>query len=324
MEPLEARSLLQFTSSPANKMTDKRTPERGTIIGINLNYVMLSGTSAVELTATAPIERVKLLVQCQGEMLRQGVLDKPYNGVLDCTRRTMAREGLFSFWRGNLPSVLKLFPKMAFDFALQNTIKAMFNTPKNARWSEKVAKNVLSGGCAGSISLALLHPLDFAHTRMANDVKYGKYGRRLQDVYRMTLKSDGIRGVYRGFVISCGGIFIQRGIFYGLYDSLKPTLKGENTYLFYPFILTYAYGVMLTASLICYPMDTIKRRMMMTSGEAMKYKNSMDCCAQILKIEGFMAMMKGASMHIIRSVTSAGVLVGLDILKNIYIRRAGS
>ncbi len=34
--------------------------------------------------------------------------------------------------------------------------------------------------------------------------------------------------------------------------------------------------------------------MMMTSGQAVKYKGSMDCAVQILKNEGFMSMMKGA------------------------------
>ena len=69
---------------------------------------MLSGVAAgVSKTAAAPIERVKLLVQNQNEMIKQGVLDKPYSGVVDCTKRTMASEGVFSFWRGNLANVLR-------------------------------------------------------------------------------------------------------------------------------------------------------------------------------------------------------------------------
>ena len=306
-------------------MTDKRRDQL-----IFFEYFMLSGVAAVvSKTATAPIDRVKLLVQCQGEMLKQGVLDRPYKGILDCARRTMAREGLLSFWRGNLASVLGPFPAQALNFALKDTIKAMFNTPKNASYTKKVAKNILSGSCAGSMTLTFLYPLDYARTRLANDVKSGKNGSSKRkfngmiDVYGKTLKSDGIRGVYRGFVISCGGIFIYRGIYFGLYDSLKPILKRENTNMFYSFIL--GYGVTLTAGLICYPMDTIKRRMMMTSGEAKKYKNSLDCGVQILKNEGFMAMMKGASIHIIRSVAGAGVLIGFDTYKGIYTGwRAGS
>lgn len=63
---------------------------------------MLSGVAAgVSKTAAAPIERVKLLVQNQDEMIKQGRLDKPYSGVVDCVQRTLRTEGVIPFWRGN-------------------------------------------------------------------------------------------------------------------------------------------------------------------------------------------------------------------------------
>ena len=46
-------------------------------------------------TVAAPIERVKLLLQCQDEMIKQGTLDRPYAGVIDCVKRTWASEGKF-------------------------------------------------------------------------------------------------------------------------------------------------------------------------------------------------------------------------------------
>jgi solute carrier family 25 (adenine nucleotide translocator) protein 4/5/6/31 len=46
----------------------------------------------------------------------------------------------------------------------------------------------------------------------------------LLDVYRKTLASDGIAGLYRGFAISCAGIVVYRGLYFGIYDSLKPVV----------------------------------------------------------------------------------------------------
>ncbi|TRY75868.1 hypothetical protein TCAL_09363 [Tigriopus californicus] len=285
---------------------------------------MLSGVAAgVSKTAAAPIERVKLLVQNQGEMLKQGVLDKPYNGIMDCTRRTLANEGLYAFWRGNLANVLRYFPTQALNFAFKDTIKSMFATKKDASYVEKFGKNILSGGFAGSMSLTFVYSLDYARTRLANDAKSGKKGGErkfngLVDVYRKTLASDGVAGLYRGFVISCVGIFIYRGMYFGLYDSLKPILLGDNASVFLSFIL--GWGVTVTAGLMSYPIDTIRRRMMMTSGAAVKYKNSLDCGMQILKNEGFMAMMKGAGANVLRGVAGAGVLAGFDAFKGLYIQ----
>ncbi len=305
-------------------MADKKGSKGGKPTLSFFENFMLSGVAAgVSKTAAAPIERVKLMVQNQGEMLKQGVLDKPYNGVLDCTKRTFVNEGILSFWRGNLANVLRYFPTQALNFAFKDQIKKVFGAPKDASYVEKFTKNILSGGCAGSMSLMFVYSLDYARTRLANDAKSGKSGGErkfngLIDVYVKTFKSDGLVGLYRGFVISCVGIFIYRGMYFGLYDSLKPIILGENANVFLSFIL--GWGVTVTAGLMSYPIDTIRRRMMMTSGTAVHYKNSLDCGVQILKNEGFMAMMKGAGANILRGVAGAGVLAGFDAFKGLYIQ----
>jgi len=292
--------------------------------GHKLNFFedfMLAGVAAgVSKTAAAPIERVKLLVQNQNEMIKQGVLDKPYKGVLDCTQRVFRTEGIYPFWRGNLANVLRYFPTQALNFAFKDSIKAMFKVSKTASPALKFSTNIASGGAAGTMSLLFVYSLDYARTRLANDAK-GKGGERqfngLVDVYVKTLKSDGIQGLYRGFTISAVGIFIYRGMYFGLYDTLKPMLLGADAGVLVSFLLGWA--VTVTAGLMSYPIDTVRRRMMMTSGGAVKYKGSMDCAVQILKNEGFMSMMKGAGANILRGVAGAGVLAGFDKFKAVYI-----
>merc|ERR1712051_596808 len=282
---------------------------------------MLSGVAAgVSKTAAAPIERVKLLVQNQDEMIKQGRLDKPYTGVVDCTKRTLASEGVGPFWRGNLANVLRYFPTQALNFAFKDTIKAQFKVPKTAGTAQKLGANVAAGGLAGSLSLTVVYSLDFARTRLANDAK-GKGGERqfngLIDVYRKTLASDGIQGLYRGFTISAVGIFIYRGMYFGMYDSLKPILLGADASVLWSFLL--GWGVTIFSGLMSYPIDTVRRRMMMTSGSGVKYKGSIDCAVQVIKNEGFMSLMKGAGANILRGVAGAGVLAGFDKFSAVYL-----
>lgn len=59
--------------------------------------------------------------------------------------------------------------------------------------------------------------------------------------------------------------------------------------------------------------------MMMTSGEAVKYKGSVDCFIQVVRNEGPMSLMKGAGANILRGVAGAGVLAGFDKFKALYI-----
>jgi len=289
-------------------------------VGFIENF-MLSGVAAgISKTAAAPIERVKLLVQNQDEMIKQGRLSEPYKGVVDCTMRTLKTEGIVPFWRGNLANVLRYFPTQALNFAFKDKIKAVFATPKSAPQWQKFGTNILSGGCAGSLSLCFVYSLDFARTRLANDAK-GKGGERqfngLIDVYRKTLKTDGIQGIYRGFAISCVGIFVYRGMYFGLYDSLKPILLGQDGSALLSFFLGWA--VTIVSGLMSYPIDTVRRRMMMTAGTGTKYNGSLDCFKQVVKNEGFMSLMKGAGANVLRGVAGAGVLAGFDVVKKAYI-----
>merc|ERR1719334_1073398 len=186
----------------------------------------------------------------------------------------------------------------------------------------KFAKNIASGGAAGALSLCFVYSLDYARTRLANDTKSSKKGGERQfngliDVYTKTLKTDGIQGLYRGFVISCVGIIVYRGCYFGFYDTLKPIVLGDNAGLLASFVLGYV--VTISSGLVSYPIDPIRRRMMMTSGEAVKYSGSIDCAVKVIKAEGFMSLMKGAGANILRGVAGAGVLSGFDKFKEVYV-----
>jgi len=80
------------------------------------------------------------------------------------------------------------------------------------------------------------------------------------------------------------------------------------------------YAVTVTAGLASYPIDTIRRRMMMTSGQAVKYKGSVDCAVQIVKKEGVSSLFKGAGANILRGMAGAGTLAGFDLFQTLYIK----
>merc|ERR1712063_131027 len=213
---------------------------------------MLGGVAAaISKTAAAPIERIKLMVQNQDEMIKAGRLATPYNGVMDCFRRTVADEGMTSLWRGNTANVIRYFPTQALNFAFKDYFKRMFNKNKERDgYTIWFISNLASGGAAGAVSLFFVYSLDYARTRLANDAKSAKKGagsgerqfNGLIDVYKKTMATDGIAGLYRGFVISCVGIVIYRGCYFGMYDTLKPILIGEGG----SFILSFMLGYVIT------------------------------------------------------------------------------
>jgi len=120
----------------------------------------LSGFAACcSKTVAAPIERVKLLIQSQDELIKQGILDRPYKGIISCAARTFKTEGFLAFWRGNFASVIRYIPMQAMNFAFKDTINAKFKKPKNDTNMKKLYRNTLSGGLAGSISITGMTPI---------------------------------------------------------------------------------------------------------------------------------------------------------------------
>ena len=60
----------------------------------------------------------------------------------------------------------------------------------------------------------------------------------------------------------------------------------------------------------------------MTSGEAVKYKNSMHAFTEIIRNEGVKSLFKGGGANILRAIAGAGVLAGYDKLQVIFFGKA--
>merc|ERR1711959_787701 len=133
-------------------------------------------SGAIAKTCTAPIERVKLIIQTQdaNPLIMSGEIPR-YTGIMNCFTRVGAEQGLAAFWRGNFVNILRYFPTQAFNFAFKDTIKGWFPkySPKTNFWAF-FGVNMASGGLAGAGSLCIVYPLDYARTRLASDVGSGK------------------------------------------------------------------------------------------------------------------------------------------------------
>lgn len=276
----------------------------------------VSGTIAK--TCTAPIERVKLLMQTQdanprvinGEVAR-------YTGIIDCFKRVSTEQGISAFWRGNLTNVIRYFPTQAFNFAFKDSIKARFpKADKRTDFGKFFAINVVSGGMAGAGSLLLVYPLDYARTRLASDVGTGKQiFRGLKDCISQTVRKGGIRGLYNGVGVSIVGIIPYRGTYFGLFDtlsSLNPYQFSNDTFTRAASKFVCAQVSAIGAAYVSYPFDTIRRRLQMQSEQPKEhriYLGTIDCFTKIVKEEGSSSLFKGAGANALRTVGAALVLV---------------
>ena len=279
-----------------------------------MNFLAGGISAAVSKTVVAPIERVKLLLQVQ--YANPNIpKEQQYNGIGDCFSRVVAESGVFSLWRGNLANVIRYFPTQALNFACKDTYKK-YLCPFNPK-TEPVkffAGNMASGGAAGATSLCFVYPLDFARTRLAADVGDAEGNREfngLVDCLKKIAVKDGPQGLYQGFGISVVGIIFYRASYFGLFDTGKAMLLGEKGNLLATFMLGQV--VTVSAGIISYPLDTVRRRLMMTSGAKEKlYNGTLDCFAKIMQNEGASAFFKGCLSNVIRGTGGALVLTFYD------------
>ncbi|XP_007523232.2 ADP/ATP translocase 4 [Erinaceus europaeus] len=275
--------------------------------------------AAVSKTAVAPVERVKLLLQVQASS-RQIRPDAHYKGLLDCLARIPREQGFFSYWRGNLANVIRYFPTQALNFAFKDKYKQLFmsGVSKEKQFWRWFLANLASGGAAGATSLCVVYPLDFARTRLGVDVGKGPEERQfkgLGDCIVKIAQSDGIGGLYRGFGVSVQGIIVYRASYFGAYDTVKGLLpKPKET----PFLVSFFIAQVVTtcSGILSYPFDTVRRRMMMQSGEAERqYRGTLDCFLKIYQNEGPGAFFRGAFSNVLRGTGGALVLVLYDKIK---------
>lgn len=274
-------------------------------------------------TIVAPIERAKLLLQTQESNLAivgNGGTRK-FNGMVDCIARTVREDGILSLWRGNGSSVLRYYPSVALNFSLKDLYRNMLRsgTFGDGPFLSGASSNFIAGAAAGCTTLVLIYPLDIAHTRLAADIGRTEV-RQFQGVYHFLTtihKKDGIRGIYRGLPASLHGMVVHRGLYFGGFDTIKEMLsEGSKPELALWKRWVVAQAVTTSAGLLSYPLDTVRRRMMMQSGlEHPMYVSTLDCWRKIYRREGLASFYRGALSNMFRSTGAAAILVLYDEVK---------
>lgn len=279
----------------------------------------LGGTAGiVSKTITAPIERVKLIIQTQdaNPKIQSGEVPR-YTGIVNCFTRVGKEQGVSAYWAGNFTNCIRYFPTQAFNLAFKDTIKNLFPkfNPKTEFWPF-FGVNLASGGLAGAGSLCFVYPLDYARTRLASDVGSGKKTfNGLGDCLMKTAKGpQGVLSLYNGFGISVAGIIPYRGVQFGLNDTILGInpWKNETGFIGVASKWAGAQFSVIMSGFVTYPFDTVRRRLQMQSEKPVDqrmYKGALHCAQKIIADEGGAAMFKGAGANVLRGTGAALVLV---------------
>jgi len=104
-------------------------------------------------------------------MIKNKTIVTPYTGIAKTLSRIISEEGIKALWKGNATNLLKGFCSNPLVFVIKDTFRNIFGNDKNriGYWPW-FFNNLASGGLAGSTSLFLIYSLDYAKTRLVNNV----------------------------------------------------------------------------------------------------------------------------------------------------------
>lgn len=330
-----------------------------------------AGAGAFSRTVTAPMERIKLLLQLQHSIDHPNNTNNNVNTAANnsttkprspsawqLARSIYRNEGLWSFWRGNLPSVLRVSGTAAINFTMMNYYKAavrplvhsdyLISSTMSPDQKERRRKNItslVSSGLAGGTSTTVLYPVEFLRTRLAADrqkgTRTGDYQfQGTRHALTTILRSDGITGLYQGYGVALVGGIFYRILLLGGYDILKSetvrrneqqqlllqlqlppstaAASSSNTDLSWGQRFVIAQTISLSAGTLCYPLDSVRRRLMMQAGKPYcqrLYRNAIHCFFLVAKTEGLRGFFLGLGPNILRSVSGALLLVTYDAFR---------
>lgn len=141
-----------------------------------------------------------------------------------------------------------------------------------------------------------------------------------------------MRGFYKGYGIALISVSMHRLVYLGGYDYIKSEYNdgdsdgkqrmslGKMFRMSLGKMFCAAQFVSMAASTIHYPLDCVRRRLMMEAGKTKyerKYNNTLHCFKRVLAEEGIKGFYLGLPMNLIRCVGSALVLVSYDELKRV-------
>jgi solute carrier family 25 phosphate transporter 23/24/25/41 len=184
----------------------------GATSGLWWRHLLAGGAAgAVSRTCTAPLDRLKCMLQVYGSRTN----NMRFGAVL---RHMLEEGGVSSMWRGNAINVVKVVPEMAIKFMAYEQIKRLLMSGTGNR-DLGIAERFIAGSLAGALAQSIIYPLEVLKTRLVLR-KTGQYSGALDCAVNI-IRHEGVRGFYRGYLPNMIGILPYAGIDLAIYETLK-------------------------------------------------------------------------------------------------------
>ncbi|XP_012573007.1 thylakoid ADP,ATP carrier protein, chloroplastic-like isoform X2 [Cicer arietinum] len=256
---------------------------------------------AAAKSVTAPLDRIKLLMQTHGVRIGQETAKKTI-GLIEAITMIGKEEGIRGYWKGNLPQVIRVIPYSAVQLFAYEFYKKIFKD-KNGELS--VVGRLAAGAFAGMTSTFVTYPLDVLRLRLA--VEPGC--RTMSEVALGMLREEGFASFYYGLGPSLIGIAPYIAVNFCVFDLLKKSLPEKYQKRTETSIVTAVLSASL-ATVTCYPLDTVRRQMQL---KGTPYKTVLDAISGIVAQDGVIGLYRGFVPNALKNLPNSRVNAAIKV-----------
>jgi solute carrier family 25 (mitochondrial phosphate transporter), member 23/24/25/41 len=204
--------------------------------------------------------------------------------------------------------------------------------PSNKQYEDTAAwQKFCAGAIAGTSAVTACYPLDLVRTRLTTELEGAEHYRGIGNAFYKIFKYEGLLGFYAGLAPTLLVAVPNFAISYTVYGTLKEYMIDDD--LFYNlrkvdadttggggddeptklgFVLTVACGAAsgILATLVTFPMDTIRRRMQVQSLHVAKenHMNSRQQLQHLIHKEGLWSLYRGLTPELLKVIPMVGTM----------------
>ncbi|KAA8534160.1 hypothetical protein F0562_031647 [Nyssa sinensis] len=181
----------------------------------------LAGITAASVTY--PLDLVRTRLAAQTNVIY-------YKGICHALHTISREEGTFGLYKGLGATLLGVGPNLAISFSVYDTLKSYWQSERPG--DSTVLVSLACGSLSGIASSTATFPLDLVRRRMQLEGAGGRarvYKTGLFGTFGHIVRTEGLRGLYRGILPEYYKVVPSVGIVFMTYEKLKQILSDIPT-----------------------------------------------------------------------------------------------
>ena len=181
-----------------------------------------------------PVDTIKVRLQADG---RKHEDVRRYTGPFHACSEFVKRNGIRALWNGSAPMLARSTMWWTTSIPAYNASKSLlhdfapFGKPSKhcaQRGEESAFVHIIASGLSGLAATISSHPFDVVRTKLANQPVKNPVYNGMTDCILKVAKTQGISGLYKGFLPRYGRLGPWQLIFWCVYEKTLVLATGEN------------------------------------------------------------------------------------------------